>query len=91
MEAALDLTGASYKQPAQGQQILTGTFLPDDATDWYAQALHQHHLATYLALLTGTPVDTRALPQPSVVRSAKARLTKRIGSPKQALEQLEDG
>ena len=90
MEVALDITGASYTQPANGQQLLPGTFLPDDATDWFAQALHQHHLATYLALLTGTQVDTAALPQPSVTHAAKARLVKRVGSVKSALERLSD-
>ncbi len=89
MEVALDITGVSYMQPANGQQILPGTFFPTDATDWYAQALHQHHLATYLALLTGTQVDTAALPQQSVVHAAKARLARRIGSPKHALTRLE--
>jgi len=90
MEAALEIRGASYAQPSQGQQILPGTFLLNDATDWYAQALHQHHLATYLALLTGTQVDTTTLPQPSVARSKTARLVKRIGSIKTALNRLGD-
>jgi triacylglycerol lipase len=90
MEAALDIMEASYVQPSQGQQILPGAFLLNDATDWYAQALHQHHLATYLALLTGTQVDTTALPAPSVVHAAKARLVKRIGSLETALERLAD-
>ena len=80
MEKALGITSASYAQPAQGQQILTGSFYPADSTDWYAQALHQHHLSTYLALLTGTQADTAAMPQPSVRRSTTARLAKRIGS-----------
>src|SRR4051812_26700788 len=62
------IAGLGYTQPAQGQQILPGTQLASD-TDWYAQALHQHHLATYLAILTGTPVDRSALPQPSVARA----------------------
>ncbi|MEJ0078979.1 MAG: lipase family protein [Alphaproteobacteria bacterium] len=90
MEAALDIMEASYVQPAQGQQIVPGAFLLNDATDWYAQALHQHHLATYLALLTGTQVDTTALPQQSVAHAAKARLIKRIGSLETALERLAD-
>jgi len=88
MEAALDLRGASYAQPAQGQQILPGALLVNDSDDWYAQALHQHHLATYLALLTGTQVDTAALPQPSVAHPAKARLVKRLGSPGAALKRI---
>jgi triacylglycerol lipase len=91
MEAALEITGASYMQPSQGQQILPGTFLPDDAADWYAQALHQHHLATYLALLTGTQVDTTALPQPSVAHTATARLVRRVGSIETALNRLREG
>jgi triacylglycerol lipase len=90
MEAALDIMDASYVQPAQGEQILPGVFLLNDATDWYAQALHQHHLATYLGLLTGTEVDTTALPQPSVTHAAKARLVKRIGSIDDALARLGD-
>ena len=90
MEGALDIMDASYVQPAQGQQILPGVFLLNDATDWYAQALHQHHLATYLGLLTGTQVDTTALPQPSVTHAAKARLVKRIGSLETALARLAD-
>ena len=90
MEGALEIMDASYVQPSQGQQILPGIFLLNDATDWYAQALHQHHLATYLALLTGTQVDTTALPQPSVTHPAKARLVKRIGSVETALERLAD-
>jgi hypothetical protein len=73
------IAGVGYTQPAQGQQILPGTQLASD-TDWYAQALHQHHLATYLAVLTGTPVDTTALPQPNVARARKARLVELIGS-----------
>jgi triacylglycerol lipase len=88
MEAALDITGASYVQPSQGAQILPGAFLLNDQYDWYAQALHQHHLATYLGLLTNTPVDTTALPQPSVARSMKARLVKRVGSIDNALKRL---
>jgi hypothetical protein len=91
MEAALDIRGASYAQPSQGEQILPGIFLLNDATDWYAQALHQHHLATYLALLTGTQVDTTALPQPSVAHTTKARLVKRIGSIETALNRLKGG
>jgi hypothetical protein len=87
-EKALEIMGASYAQPAQGQQILQGSFFPSDSTDWYAQALHQHHLATYLALLTGTQADTATMPQPSVRRSTKARLAKRIGPVKRALERL---
>ena len=90
MEAALDLMDARYAQPSQGEQILPGVFLLNDSTDWYAQALHQHHLATYLGLLTGTPVDTTALPQPSVTHTAKARLVKRIGSIDDALKRLGD-
>jgi len=88
MEAALEIMKASYVQPSQGQQILPGAFFLNDATDWYAQALHQHHLATYLGLLTGTGVDTTALPPPSVTHAAKARLVKRIGSLEDALTRL---
>lgn len=73
------IEGVGYTQPAQGQQILPGKQLASD-TDWYAQALHQHHLATYLAILTGTPVDPAALPQPNAARAKKARLLELIGS-----------
>jgi len=81
-----EVGGAGYTQPAQGQQILPGTQLASD-TDWSAQAFHQHHLATYLAILTGTPVDMTALPQPNVARASKARLLELIGSAR-APEQL---
>lgn len=91
MEAALDLMGASYVQPSQGEQILPGAFLLNDSTDWYAQALHQHHLATYLGLLTGAAVDTAILPQPSVVHTTAARLVKRIGPVDDALRRLAGG
>ena len=88
MEAALDIMGASYAQPSNGTQMLPGAFYLNDANDWYAQALHQHHLATYLGLLTNTPVDTATLPQPSAAHSTKARLTKRIGSIDNVLKRL---
>lgn len=87
MRKALNDMGASYAQPAQGRQILPGSFFPADSTDWYAQALHQHHLATYLAILTGTPVDTAALPPPDGRRARKARLVELIGAAR-ALERL---
>jgi len=74
-----EIGGASYAQPARGQQILPGTLLACD-TDWYAQAFHQHHLATYLAILTGKPVDPAALPQPNAARAKKARLLELIGA-----------
>lgn len=88
MESALDIMHASYAQPAQGQQILPGSFFLNDSTDWYAQALHQHHLATYLALLTGTQADTTTMPQPRVAHARKARLAKRISSPGAALKRI---
>lgn len=88
MEAALYLADASYVQPSQGQQILPGAFYLNDQSDWYAQALHQHHLATYLGLLTNTTVDTTALPQPSVAHPMKARLVKRVGSIDTALKRI---
>jgi hypothetical protein len=88
MKAALDLTGASYVQPSQGQQILPGAFFLNDKSDWYAQALHQHHLATYLGLLTNAPVDETTLPPPSVAHSTKAKLAKSIGSIDTALKRI---
>jgi triacylglycerol lipase len=65
----MSLTGATYMQPAQGSQILPGSFFLNDQNDWYAQALHQHHLATYLSLLTGDPLDETALPQSTAPRA----------------------
>jgi triacylglycerol lipase len=65
----MKLTGASYVQPSRGQQILPGAFLLNDRYDWYAQALHQHHLATYLSLLTGTALDEAALPKSTAPRT----------------------
>ena len=91
MEAVLDLMGASYVQPSQGQQILPGAFFLNDPTDWYGQALHQHHLATYLGLLTGAAVDPATLPKPSVAHPKAARLVKRVGKVDDALRRLADG
>ena len=71
--------GAGYTQPAQGQRILPGTACAPTYGLVHA-AFHQHHLATYLAILTGTPVDMAALPQPNVARAKKARLLELIGS-----------
>jgi hypothetical protein len=59
---------ATYMQPSNGAHILTGNFLPKDQEDWYAQALHQHHLATYLSLLLERPVDETALPKSTAPR-----------------------
>src|SRR3954463_3916175 len=73
------IAAVGYTQPAQGQQILPGTQLASD-TDWDAPALRQPHPATFLATLTGMPVDTSALPQPSVARAKKARLVELIAS-----------
>lgn len=91
MQGALDLMDASYAQPAQGQQLLPGLFFLNDSTDWFAQALHQHHLTTYLALLTGTQASMTMLPRPSVTHPKTARLVKRIGSPGIALTRLRGG
>ena len=79
MQDELEYYELSYVQPSRGVQILDGTFLLSD-TDWYAQALHQHHLATYLALLTNTPVNEAALPRPSIIHGIERRLIRRIGS-----------
>jgi triacylglycerol lipase len=68
--------GSSYVQPAQGQQILPGAFLINDQNDWYAQALHQHHLATYLGLLTNQQLDETALPQSSAPRARNRKRTR---------------
>jgi hypothetical protein len=76
--------GASYVQPAQGQQILPGAFLLNDQNDWYAQALHQHHLATYLSLLTGQHLDETALPQSAAPRARNRKRTPATASTKGA-------
>lgn len=67
----MKLTGASYVQPPRGKQILPGIFLLNDQYDWYAQALHQHHLATYLSLLTGAALDEAALPKSTAPRTRR--------------------
>ena len=67
---------ASYVQPAQGSQILPGAFFINDQNDWYAQALHQHHLATYLSLLTGQPLDETALPQSTAPLARNRKLSR---------------
>src|SRR6185295_9243292 len=73
-------TGASYMQPTQGQQILPGYFLINDQNDWYAQALHQHHLATYLSLLTGEALDETALPQSTAPRARNRKLSRPVAA-----------
>lgn len=88
MELAMRATSASYVQPSNGAQIIPGTFRCKDQDDWYAQALHQHHLATYLGLLTGTPVDETALPPSRSRQSREARLIKGVGPVRAALDQL---
>jgi triacylglycerol lipase len=82
----------TYVQPvqikSQGKQMLSGAFFQQDKDDWYAQALHQHHPATYRGLLTGKPVDVSALPQPIERRGREARLAKEIGSIDEAVKRL---
>ena len=72
-ESSTTWARATYSR-AQGQQILDGSFFPAEHTDWYAQALHQHHLATYLAILTGTPVDGRAAAARACAHGVERRL-----------------
>jgi acetyl esterase/lipase len=72
--------GATYMQPSQGAQILTGNFLTCDQGDWYAQALHQHHLATYLSVLTGQPLDETALPKSTAPRARNRRRSRAVAS-----------
>lgn len=91
MKAALDLTGASYVQPAQGQQVLQGAFVSKDSQDWYAQALHQHHVKTYFKMVTGTEIDMATMPEPTVPHPTAARLIKRIGRVDDALRRLAGG
>ena len=88
MQALLDYHGVTYAQPPRGTQLVSGIFLPEDQHDWYAQALHQHHLATYLSLLTGKPVEHSALPPSATTLGTEARLAKRIGSIDDALKRL---
>lgn len=78
MQGLLDLNKVTYMQPAQGTQMLTGSFLLNDQYDWYAQALHQHHLATYLSLLTQTPLNVSALPPSTTRLGRKARLANQM-------------
>ena len=80
MQALLDYYNVSYTQPYQGKQSLPGVFFGKDRDDWYAQALHQHHLATYRSLLTGKLVDVTSLPQSATTLGKEARLAKRLGS-----------
>jgi triacylglycerol lipase len=80
MQGLLDYYSVTYQQPAGGAQMLTGSFLISDQNDWYAQALHQHHLATYLSLLTHMSVEEAALPQSATALGTEARLAKRLGS-----------
>jgi triacylglycerol lipase len=84
MSAALILEGVSYEQPRRGTQMLSGIFQHEG--DWYAEALHQHHPATYLSLLMRTPVQESALPRSARSRGREARLAKRIGSFEEALK-----
>jgi hypothetical protein len=88
MEEAMRATSASYVQPTNGTQYMPGYFLLNDKDDWYAQALHQHHLATYKALLDNTTVDEAALPPSTSTRSKKATFIKRIGSVDGTLKKL---
>ncbi len=87
MELGMRANSTSYVQPSNGAHILTGTFYCKDQCDWYAQA----HLATYLGLLTGTPVDETALPPSSNRQSKEARLIRRVGSVQAALDKMSDG
>lgn len=73
---ALWLAGASYTQPATNQVPLTGSC--SGGTDWYDEALHQHHATTYMTLLGGTSV----IPPPPARASrpsAVSRLRQRLG------------
>jgi lipase (class 3) len=88
MKLAMRANSTSYVQPSNGAHILTGTFFGKDQDDWYAQALHQHHLATYLGLLTGKPVDETTLPPSRSRQSREARLIKRVGPVCAALDKL---
>ena len=74
--------------PRTARTASPGTFYCKDQDDWYAQALHQHHLATYLGLLTGTPVDVATLPPSRNRQSKEARLIKRVGPVRTALDKL---
>jgi triacylglycerol lipase len=81
MQFWLDYYNLSYEQPAQGQQILNGIFLVQQGKpDWYAQALYQHHPATYRMLLTISALDVSALPRSTTKLGTEARIAKRLGS-----------
>jgi hypothetical protein len=81
MQFWLDYYTMSYEQPARGAQILNGIFLVQQGKpDWYAEALYQHHPATYRMLLTIGSVDVSALPQSTTKLGSEARIAKRIGS-----------
>jgi triacylglycerol lipase len=55
-EALMDWTGVSYQQPQAGTRLLDGACAPGNPPpDWYDEALAQHHPATYLSLLGGSP------------------------------------
>jgi hypothetical protein len=88
MLGALQYEGVTYQQPvqnaSQGQQMLTGNFYSQDGDDWYTQALHQHHPATYLSLLKGTQLDASALPRSALRGGREARLAKLIDSAERA-------
>ena len=91
MEAALDITEASYVQPSQGQQILPGVFL--------SQSTRRTGTRRRCTSITSRPI-WRCSPahrsmrprcrKPSVAHATKARLIKRIGSIESALTRLGD-
>ena len=68
-------TGVSYAQPATNQVSLKGSC--SGGTDWYSEAMYQHHTTTYMTLLGGTSVVS---PPASVSRPvSRSRLRKRFG------------
>jgi hypothetical protein len=65
----------SYAQPATNRVPLKGSC--SGGTDWYSEAMFQHHTTTYMTLLGGTSV----VPPPAPVRGpvSHSRLRKRFG------------
>jgi len=69
--------GVSYVQPATNQMALTGSCL--STSDWYSEALYQHHTTTYMTLLNGTSVACPTSVEPTPRPRSQSRLRKRFG------------
>lgn len=71
------LAGVSYAQPATNQVPLKGSC--SRGTDWYSEALYQHHPTTYMTLLGGTSVVSPPTLVSRPVSRSRSRLRKRFG------------